>query len=64
MVDLRIVPHSSLTEDQQNLIASEMLPGARAKRVRVRRSLAMYVLQDLRVALHLKRDVPPEFQLA
>jgi hypothetical protein len=41
-----------------------MFPGARAKRVRVRRSLAMYVLQDLRVALDLKRDLPPEFQLA
>lgn len=64
MVDLRIVPHPSLTEEQQHLIASEMFPGARAKRVRVRRSLAMYVLQDLRVALDLKRDQPPEFQLA
>ena len=64
MVDLRIVPHPSLTEEQQNLIASEMFPGARAKRLKVRRSLAMYVLQDLRVAIDLKRDVPPEFQLA
>lgn len=64
MVDLRIVPHPGLTEAQQNLIAAEMFPGARAKRLRVRRSLAMYVLQDLRVALDLKRDLPPEFQLA
>lgn len=64
MVDLRLVPHPSLTEAQQNLIAAEMFPGARAKRLRVRRSLAMYVLQDLRVAVDLKRDLPPEFQLA
>ncbi|WP_310330680.1 WYL domain-containing protein [Roseateles asaccharophilus] len=64
MVDLRLIPHPSLTEAQQNLIAAEMFPGARAKRLRVRRSLAMYVLQDLRVALDVKRDLPPEFQLA
>lgn len=64
MVDLRLVPHPSLTEAQQNLIAAEMFPGARAKRLRVRHCLAMYVLQDLRVALDLKRDLPPEFQLA
>lgn len=64
MVDLRLVPHPNLTEAQQNLIASEMFPGARVKRLRVRHCLAMYVLQDLRVAVDLKRDLPPEFQLA
>lgn len=64
MVDLRLIPHPGLSEQQQRLIAAEMFPGARAKRLRVRECLATYVLQDLRVALDVKRDTPPEFQLA
>ena len=64
MLDLRLVPHPSLSEEQQNLIAAGMFPGAHAKRLRVRQCLAMCVLQDLRVALDLKRDLPPNFQLA
>lgn len=64
IIDLRIIPHPHLSEAQQNLIAEEMFPGARAKRLQVRQCLALYILQDLRVALDLTRDVPPEFQLA
>lgn len=63
LVDLVLVPHPALTIDQQRMVANEFFPNASAKRLRVRRALAGYVLQDLRVATDPTTQKPPEYQL-
>ena len=63
LVSLVIVAHPDLNEQQQSLVQREYYPGKAAMRLKVRRALVGYVVQDLRLALDPAREVPPEFQL-
>jgi predicted DNA-binding transcriptional regulator YafY len=62
-LELVIVAHPGLTIEQQEMIALEYFPGARAMRLSVRECLAAYAIQDLRLALDAEKEAPPEFQL-
>lgn len=63
MLELVIVAHPALSIAQQDMIAHEYFPGARAMRLRVRECLAAYAIQDLRLALDASRQAPPDYQL-
>lgn len=64
VVDLLIAPHPGLTEDQRKMIAGEFFPGAVSLRLKVRECLAPYIVQDLRLAVDISKQTPPEYQLA
>lgn len=63
MLELVVVAHPHLSPAQQEMIAHEYFPGARAMRLRVRECLAAYAIQDLRLALDPIRQLPPDYQL-
>lgn len=63
LLELVIVAHPSLSIAQQDMIAQEYFPGARAMRLRVRECLAAYAIQDLRLAVDAARQTPPDYQL-
>jgi len=60
---LELCAHPGLSEDQQRLIEREYFGGQRRVKLRVRRAVAGYVVQDLRISLDADRDRPPQFQL-
>lgn len=63
ILELVIVAHPKLSPEQQDMIAHEYFPGARAMRLRVRECLAAYAIQDLRLSLDAAMQGPPDFQL-
>lgn len=63
LLELVIIAHPALSIPQQDMIAHEYFPGARAMRLRVRECLAAYAIQYLRLALDPVRHPPPEYQL-
>lgn len=63
MLELVVVAHPALSIAQQEMIAHEYFPGARAMRLRVRECLASYAIQDLRLALDASKQTPPNYQL-
>ena len=63
LVSLKIVAHPAFDEARQLLLRREYFAGKPGSTVRVRKALAGYVVQDLRLATDLKRDRPPQFQL-
>ncbi|QZA77476.1 WYL domain-containing protein [Deefgea tanakiae] len=62
-IDLKIVVHPEFSEDHQRLLRWENFAGNNSMVLNVRKALASYVIQDLRLATDLKRDRPPQFQL-
>jgi WYL domain len=60
---LELCAHPGLSEDQQCLIQREYFGGQRRVKLRVRRAVAGYVVQDLRVSLDVERQKPPQYQL-
>lgn len=62
-LDLELVAHPALSPEQQSMIAHEYFGGAKALRLKVRQCLAGYVVQDLRLSMDGKRQVPPDYQL-
>jgi len=64
IIDLIIAPHPDLTEAQGKMIAGEFFPGAASLRLRARECLAPYIVQDLRLAVDVSKQIPPEYQLA
>lgn len=63
IVSFNVVAHPELTPEQQSMIAAEYFPGASARSLKVRRCLAPYIIQDLRLATDPKKHRPPEYQL-
>lgn len=59
-----LVPHPSLSQAQQKLIALENFAGKPFRQLTTRACLMEYVLQDLRVAVDPQRHSPPHYQLA
>lgn len=62
-VNLKVVAHPDFGEEHQHLLRREYFAGKASMNLRVRKALASYVVQDLRLATDLKRDRPPQFQL-
>ncbi len=62
-VTLKVVAHPEFGEEHQRLLRREYFAGKQSMSLRVRKALASYVVQDLRLATDLKRDRPPHFQL-
>lgn len=62
-VNLKVVAHPDFGDEHQRLLRREYFSGKASMNLRVRKALASYVVQDLRLATDLKRDRPPQFQL-
>lgn len=62
-VVLRLGAHRALGVDHEHVIRGEYFGGAVARRVRVRRALLNYVVNDIRAAIDPQRQTPPEFLL-
>ena len=63
IVELELQPHHKLSPNQQQVVRNELFAGTSSRLLTVRACLAQYVIQDLRVATDVDRDVPPEYQL-
>lgn len=63
-VPLILGAHPKLNNDQINVIRNEFFNGAVSRRLMVRSCLMQYVIQDIRVAVNLEIEVPPDYQLA
>lgn len=63
LANLVVGPHPLLSEGQSKLLRDEYFSGKSERTVRVRTSLVSYTIQDLRLAVDLERQVPPEYQL-
>lgn len=64
VLDLAIGPHPLLDAEQRKMIAAEFFPGASPLKLKIRECLASYVIQELRVAVDVNRQTPPDYQLA
>jgi predicted DNA-binding transcriptional regulator YafY len=60
---LRLVPHSGLDGRQKKVVRDEYMQGATALRFDVRASMAGYVIQAFRAAVHPERQMPPDHLL-
>ncbi|MBX9798100.1 MAG: WYL domain-containing protein [Burkholderiaceae bacterium] len=63
-IELKIVAHPNLNTEQEMMIRSEYFGGMTARTQKVRRCLVAYTLQDLRIAIDVQTQKPPEYQLA
>lgn len=64
VVKVRIQAHPKLTPGQQNLVRSEYFDGTAARVHSCRGALLPYLVQELRLALNVTKELPPEYQLA
>lgn len=64
MVKVRFVPHPKLEEAQQRVVRQEFMGGTAARIEHCRGALVPYLIQEVRAALNIERERPPEFQLA
>ena len=64
VVKVRIHAHPKLTAGQQDLVRSEYFDGTSARVHSCRGALLPYLVQELRLALDVAKDLPPEYQLA
>lgn len=64
VVKVRIQAHPKLTPDQQDMVCSEYFGGTSARAHDCRGALLPYLVQELRLALDVSQELPPDFQLA
>ncbi|MDT4796832.1 WYL domain protein [compost metagenome] len=64
MLDVRLIAHPALSEEQQNVVRLEYFSNTSARVERCRAALVSYFVQDVRAATDVVRQPPPEFQLA
>ncbi|MDO8319077.1 WYL domain-containing protein [Rhodoferax sp.] len=64
VVKVRIQAHPKLTPGQQDLVRSEYFDGTVARVHSCRGALLPYLVQELRLALDVTKELPPEYQLA
>lgn len=64
VVKVRIQAHPKLTPGQQDLVRSEYFDGTSVRVHSCRGAILPYLAQELRLALDITKDVPPEYQLA
>lgn len=63
MIEVRLSAHRALSPEQQTVVQRECLNGARETNIVVRSCLAAYVIQDIRAAMSVADERPPQFQL-
>ena len=64
VVKVRIQAHPKMTPGQQDLVRSEYFEGTAVRVHSCRGAMLPYLVQELRLALDITKDVPPEYQLA
>ncbi len=64
VVKVRIQAHPKLTAGQQDLVRSEYFDGTAARVLSCRGAMLPYLVQELRMALDVTKELPPEYQLA
>ncbi len=64
VVKVRIQAHPKLTPSQQDLVRSEYFDGTAARVQSCRGAMLPYLVQELRMALDVTKELPPEYQLA
>ena len=64
VVKVRIQAHPKLTPGQQELVRSEYFEGTAARVHSCRGALLPYLVQELRLALDVTKELPPDYQLA
>lgn len=62
-IDMRLGAHRALGVEQEQIIRDEYFGGAVARRLRVRRALLNYIINDIRAAINPRQQVPPEYFL-
>jgi hypothetical protein len=63
-VKVRVQAHPQLTPGQQDLVRFEYFDGTAARVHSCRGALLPYLVQELRLALDVTKELPPEYQLA
>lgn len=63
-VPLILGAHPKLSDGQIKVIRNEFFNGAVSRKLLVRSCLMQYVIQDMRVAVNIEVEAPPEYQLA
>lgn len=63
-VPVKLVAHPDLTHEQQSLICFEYFNNTAARTTTCRGPLVKYFIQDVRAAVDVKKQNPPEFLLA
>lgn len=63
IVNLELVAHRKLSNDQQQIVRDEYFGGTTSRTLPIRACLAQYVIQDLRATTEPEKELPPEFQL-
>lgn len=63
-VSVRLIAHPNLPPEQEKLIRFEYFGNTSARVVTCRQSLISYFIQDVRAAIDLKKQCPPDYQLA
>ncbi|MDI1246702.1 MAG: WYL domain-containing protein [Rhodoferax sp.] len=64
VVKVRIQAHPKLTPGQQDLVRSEYFDGTAVRVHSCRGAMLPYLVQELRLALDITKEMPPEYQLA
>jgi hypothetical protein len=63
-VPVRLIAHPNLSREQEGVIRHEYFNNTSARVVTCRGALVGYFVQDVRAATNVKRQRPPEYQLA
>jgi len=63
-VKIRLIAHPDLSPDQESLIRFEYFQDTAARVTTCRAPLINYFIQDVRAAIDIKTQRPPEYQLA
>lgn len=63
-VPVRLIAHPDLTPEQESLIRFEYFGNTAARVQTCRGALVSYFIQDARVATNVKKQLPPDYQLA
>ena len=63
-VQVRLIAHPDLSPEQETLIRFEYFKDTAARVTTCRGSLVSYFIQDVRAAIDVKTQRPPEYKLA
>lgn len=63
-VEFSMIPHPALSQVQAAVIRHEYMDGASVRVVSCRAAMVKYVIQELRVAVDVEKELPPSYQLA
>lgn len=63
-VQVRLIAHPDLSQEQEDLIRFEYFQGTAARVTTCRGPLVSYYVQDIRAAVNIESQCPPDYQLA